>query len=217
MTQHAIAPPHYDSGPYEPAPHRHHYAAPAPPPPLPTGGQAPPRRRGGGLLPAAALVVALAAGVLSGITLARQAQLPQPATLPAPSGAAPSAPAAPLPSPVDVAAAEKIACDAWSAAAPAMVSARKPFLAAPPDWQNPITVNALVQAQTGILGQVEYLRQHISPATPADVAGPIADYIMANIDIIAIDGQYQSAAVANAAAERGASAASRVRTACGIS
>ncbi len=38
-------------------------------------------------MPVAALVVALAAGLLSGLTLAHQAQFPQPVPLPAPSGA----------------------------------------------------------------------------------------------------------------------------------
>jgi hypothetical protein len=97
-----------------------------------------------------------------------------------------------------------------------MVAARQPFVDSPPNWNDPVTVRALVQAQAGILIQVEYLRQHVSPATPAEVAGPIDDYIRANIDLAALDGQHQSATVANAAADRGVVAAAKVRTACGL-
>ena len=49
------------------------------------------------------------------------------------------------------------------------------------------------------------------------VVGPIDDYIAANIDLVALDGQHRSAAIANAAADRGAAAAAKIRTACGIS
>ena len=65
--------------------------------------------------------------------------------------------------------------------------------------------------------QVDYLRQHVAPVTPREVAGPIDDYIAANIDLVALDGQHQSAAIANAAADRGAAAAAKIRAACGIS
>jgi hypothetical protein len=77
-------------------------------------------------------------------------------------------------------------------------------------------VNALARAQSGILAQVEYLRQHVAPATSREVAGPIDDYIAANIDLVALDGQHRSAAIANAAADRGAAAAAKIRAACGI-
>jgi hypothetical protein len=98
-----------------------------------------------------------------------------------------------------------------------MVSARKPFLDAPPDWQNPIPVTAFVQAQTGIMTQVEYLRQHIPAAAPAEVAAPVADFVAANIDLVALDGQYKPAALVNAAAYRSNAAAANIRAACGIS
>ena len=113
--------------------------------------------------------------------------------------------------------AKKNACDAWNAASAAMVTARQPFINAPASWDDPITVNALAQAQSGILTQVAYLRQHVAPVTPREVAGPIDDYIAANIDLVALDGQHQSAAIANAAADRGAAAAAEIRAACGIS
>jgi hypothetical protein len=156
----------------------------------------------------ATTAAAVAALVMSGIALARH---------PAPSAPAPSTPSsATAPSPNDVATAKKAACDAWAAASAAMVAARQPFVDSPPNWNDPLTVRALAQAQAGILIQVEYLRQHVSPATPAEVAGPIGDYIRASIDLAALDGQHQSAAVANAAADRGVAAAAKVRTACGL-
>ena len=166
------------------------------------------------VLPIVTLVVAVAAAVMAGIALARQ---------PAPSADVVQQPSltssvpAPPPSAAEAATAKKNACDAWNAASAAMVSARQPFINAPANWADPITVNALTQAQSGILTQVEYLRQHVAPATPREVAGPIDDYIAASIDLIALDGQHQSAAIANAAADRGAGAAAKIRAACGIS
>ncbi|MGH3556028.1 MAG: hypothetical protein ACRDTK_00645 [Mycobacterium sp.] len=115
-----------------------------------------------------------------------------------------------------MAAAKKAACDAWNSASAAMVAARQPFVDSPPNWNDPVTVGALVQAQTGILIQVEYLRQHVKAETPAEVAGPIDDYIRASIDLAALDGQHQPSAVANAAADRGVAAAAKVRAACGL-
>ena len=134
------------------------------------------------VLPIITLVVAVAAAVMAGIALARQ---------PSPSGDAARQPAstssvpAPAPSAADAVTAKKNACDAWNVASAAMVSARQPFIDAPASWDDPITVDALAQAQSGILTQVDYLRQHVAPVTPREVAVPIDDYIAANIDLVA--------------------------------
>jgi hypothetical protein len=64
--------------------------------------------------------------------------------------------------------------------------------------------------------QVEYLRQHTPPATPPEVANPIADYIAAVLDTVAADGQHQPAEVANSAADRSSAAAAKIRAACGL-
>ena len=160
------------------------------------------------MLPIAALTVAVAAAVMAGIALAHQ---PSPSRVETPLALS----SAPTPSAAEVAIAKKAACDAWAAASAAMVSARQPFLDAPANWDDPANVSALAQAQAGILIQVEYLRQHVAPATPPNVSGPIADYIAANVDLAAIDGQHQSAAVANAAADRTGEASGKIRTACG--
>lgn len=113
--------------------------------------------------------------------------------------------------------ARKAACDAWTAASNAMVAARQPFLDAPANWNDPANVSGLVQAQASILTQAEYLRQHVPTETPSEVAEPIAEYIAANIDVAALDGQHQEAAVANAAADRTGAAAAKIRAACGAS
>jgi hypothetical protein len=60
----------------------------------------------------------------------------------------------------------------------------------------------LAQAQAGILTQLDYLRGHLAPATPPEVAGPVRDFIAATSDVIAADGQHQPAPLTNAAAKR---------------
>lgn len=194
------------------------YAPPTPqPPPAPPAEHVRQRRRGGVLLLTfLTLAVAIAAAVMSGIALVRN---------PAPAPAVPSVPAHPSPSAstptsAEVAAAKKTTCDAWDAAAQGMTTARQPFLDRTQPgtqwtWSDPAIAEALGQAQAGIVVQVEYLRQHIAPSTPAEITAPVNDFINANVDLVALDGQHQSAAVANAAAERANGAAEKIRTACG--
>lgn len=172
------------------------------PPPTPEFGarERPSRRL---LLSIATLVLAVIAAVITSIALGRQPSSTSQKTTSAPSAA-------------EVTAAKEDACNAWTAASAALNAARHPFVESPPNWDNPITINALARAQAGALIQVEYLRQHVPSATPPNVAGPIADYIAAAIDTVAADGQHKSAAVANAAAERGTKAAAKIRAACGI-
>lgn len=150
-----------------------------------------------------ALVVALAAVIMSVIALA---------SIPS----TPAGSSAPSPSANDVAAAKKAACGGWGAASSAMAAARQPFVDAQGDWNDPGVVSALVQSEAGVVVQVEYLRQHTPPATPPEVANPIADYIAAVLDTVAADGQHQPAAVANAAADRSSAAAAKIRAACGL-
>jgi hypothetical protein len=185
-------------------------ARPAPPysaAPAPPQFDAGERRGRGRVLPILTLVVAVAAAIMAGIALIRHDES---TTTSVPSSITSETSA-------EVAAAKKDACDAWASASSAMVAARQPFLDAPANWNDPANVSALTQAQAGILVQVEYLRQHVSPATPPNVAGPISEYIAANIDLAALDGQHESAAIANRAADRTGDAAAKVRAACGIS
>jgi hypothetical protein len=168
-------------------------------------------------MPIITLAVAVAAAVMAGIALARQpSQSGDVAQQPASTSSAP----APPPSAAEIAAARKDACDAWSAASTSMVATRQPFLDKTQpgltwDWNDPVIANALAQAQAGILTQVEYLGRHMPSATPSEVAVPIREFIAANVDLIALDGQHQPAAASNAAAGRSNAAAAKIRTACG--
>lgn len=158
----------------------------------------------------AALGLAAAGAVTGGIALTRSLQ----PTTPAVSAASPHASI--TSSPDQIAAAKREACDAWSAAASAINAARHPFVVAPPNWDDPVTASALVQAESSIAIQVAYVRQHIPSATPAEVATPIADYLSAAIDTAAADGQHQPDSVANAAADRSGAATKKIKAACGI-
>lgn len=101
-----------------------------------------------------------------------------------------------------------------------MVAARQPFLDRTQgawEWSDPAIVDAFNAAQAGILTEVQYLRQHLVPVTPPAVADEVRDFIAANVDMIAADGQRQRAAVSNDAAGRVNAAADKIRTACGVS
>lgn len=169
------------------------------------------------LLPIITLVVAVAAAVLAGIALAQQS-LPAGGVVQQPAST--SSVSEPALSIAEIAVARKDACDAWTAASTSMVATRQPFLDKTQpgltwDWNDSVIASALAQAQMGILAQVEYLGQHVPPATPTEVAVPIREFISANVDLIALDGQHQPAAASNAAAGRSNAAAAKIRTACG--
>jgi hypothetical protein len=191
------------------------YSALPPPPALEFGAER--RPWCGRVLPSITLAVAVAAAVMAGIALAQQPfQFGGVAQQPAST----SSILAPAPSAAEIAAARKDACGAWTAASTSMVATRQPFLDKTQpgltwDWNDPVIANALAQAQTGILAQVAYLGQHVPPATPTEVAVPIREFISANVDLIALDGQHQPAAASNAAAGRSNAAAAKIRTACG--
>lgn len=163
--------------------------------------------RSGRLLAITALVVAITAACVSAAALTHRS------TSQPPSVSIKSSPEAPSSS--EVAAAKREACEAWLKGSKAMVAARSAFVNSPPSWDDPVTVRSLAEAEAGMLVQVEYLRQHIAPATPPNVGGPIAEYIAATIDMVAADGQHAAADVANAAAQRGVDAAAKVRSVCG--
>lgn len=169
-----------------------------------------PRRR---VVPIVALVLAAVATIMAGVALARQQP---PGTSSAPSIVATPSTASEAGSP-EAAAALKDACTAWKAASKAMVTVRQPFIEKTEgawSWDDPGVIGALAQAQAGVLTQIEYLRQHVAAATPAEVRNPIRDYIAATIDVIALDGQRQPAEMANDAADRGVAAAAAANAAC---
>jgi hypothetical protein len=64
--------------------------------------------------------------------------------------------------------------------------------------------------------EVSWLRQHVPAATPADVAAPINEYLVAIIDVAGADAQPGADAEANAAAARSTAAANKIKAACGM-
>jgi hypothetical protein len=170
-----------------------------------------PKVRWPSLVAIAALVLAAVAAAMAGVALSRSSS-------PA-NGARPSsnAPARSTEATIDqAAAAQKDACDAWRAAAIAVNAARKPFINSPPARENPITANALAQAEAVNAVEVAWLRQHLRAFTPRDVAGPINEYVEAIVDVAAADAQPGADADANAAATRSVNAANKIKAACGM-
>ena len=186
-----------------------------PPPTAQPGTVSVPRAARGSRVLAATAFVAVAAAVMGGVALGRHTA--STSVTPVTSSTA----TASAPDPAAVAAAKSEACTAWTAASRAMVIARQPFADKTQGqswaWTDPVVVDALTAAQAGMSAQIEYMRQHLPAATPPAVAEPVRDFLAANIDVIAADGQHQRAAVANKAAGRANAAADRIRTACGAS
>jgi hypothetical protein len=165
----------------------------------------------------AVVVVAMVGALLTVVGLAHQPSSKGQETASSPP---PPRVAAAAPSAAEVATAKKEACDAWNAAFSAIVTARQPFVDKTQpglvfDWNDPLIMFTLAQAQAGILAQLEYLRGHLAPATPPDVAGPVRDFIASTSDVIAADGQQQPAPLTDSAAKRFNTAISRIRAACG--
>jgi hypothetical protein len=161
------------------------------------------------------LVVALVGALLAVAGLAHH-----PSTKGQVAASPPPRVAAAAPSAADVAAAKKEACGAWNAAFAAIVAARQPFVdkthpGVAFDWNDPLIMFTLAQAQAGISAQLEYLRGHLAPATPPQVAGPVRDFIAATSDVIAADGQHQPAPLTDTAAERFNTAVTKIQAACG--
>jgi hypothetical protein len=160
------------------------------------------------------VVVAIAGALLTVVGLAHHPSTKSQETAP------PARVVAAAPSAADVAATKKEACDAWGAAFKAIVTTRQAFVDKTQpglvfDWNDPLIMFTLAQAQAGILAQLEYLRGHLTPATPPEVASPVRDFIAATNDVIAADGQQQPAPLTSAAAKRFNAAAAKIRVSCG--
>jgi hypothetical protein len=193
-------------------------AAPHLPPATPAPINTPKRAHLGQRLPMAALVVAMIGALLALVSFAHEPSTKGQQTAPPPPPPQRVAPTAS--SATDVAAAKKEACDAWNAAFTTIVTVRQPFVdktqpGAVFDWNDPLIGFTLAQAQAGILAQLEYLRGHLAPATPPEVARPVRDFVAATSDVIAADGQHQPTPLANTAAERFNAAVTKIRAACG--
>jgi hypothetical protein len=172
------------------------------------------RAHGDPRLRMAVVVVAIAGILLTVVGLARQPSTKNQETAP------PARVVAAAPSVADVAAAGKEACGAWGAAFTTIVTTRQAFVDKTQpgldfDWNDPLITFTLAQAQAGILAQLEYLRGHLAPATPREVAGPIRDFIAATNDVIAADGQHQPLPLTSTAAKQFNTAVARIRATCG--
>ncbi|MBY0440577.1 MAG: hypothetical protein K2Q25_00305 [Mycobacteriaceae bacterium] len=124
-------------------------------------------------------------------------------------------PQSPSFSATDAEAAKSEACTAVKTSAQAISDARKPFLAAPPAWDDPTTAAALTHVQAVAAIELDYLRQHTTPATPASVSTAIGEYISAVTDALDADIRRESAAVSNNASERADRAYDSASKACG--
>jgi len=163
------------------------------------------------LLTIGAIALAALAAALAGVALSRSSSLADNAGRPS------AAPERATEGGGDrAAAARKDACDRWRAVAIAVNAARKSFIKSPVERENPLTANALAQAEAVNAVEVTWLRQHLPVATPQDVAGPINEYLEAIIDVAAADAQPGADADANAAATRSVAAANKIKAACGM-
>lgn len=82
-----------------------------------------------------------------------------------------------------IAAAKQQTCAAWKTASAQMAEASNAAADAPPNWSNPVTQNALASEARTTLAETAYLRSQIGDATPAELTGPIHDYLAASIDM----------------------------------
>ena len=163
------------------------------------------------LVAIAALVLAAVTAAMAGVALSRSSS-PSNGARPSSAAQARSTEAGAD----QAAAARKDACGRWRAVAIAVNAARKPFIESPPERENPITANALTQAEAVNAVEVSWLRQHLSASTPQDVAAPINEYLEAIVDVAAADAQAGADTEANAAATRSVTAANKIKAACGM-
>jgi hypothetical protein len=164
-------------------------------------------RPGRGILlgAAAALVATFAAAVIAGVSLAR------PSTSPVNTVITPWAPA--TPSAPQVAAARTQACKLWGITASAMDDATNAVAAAPADWNNPATQEALTNEARVILVESVYLRREVPHDAPAEIRTGINDYLAASFDMENATAHRQGTA-RDAAIDRANAAEDIVNTAC---
>lgn len=170
-----------------------------------------PKVRWPSLVAIAALVLAAVAAAMAGVALSRSSS---PTNGARPSSSAPARETEA--SSGQASAARKYACDRWRAVAIAVNAARKSFINSPAERENPLTADALAQAEAVNAVEVSWLRQHLPVSTPQDVAGPINEYLEAIVDVAAADAQPGADGDANAAATRSVDAANKIKAACGM-
>lgn len=125
-----------------------------------------------------------------------------------------SAETAPLAPPTEQKTAGADACSVAVTATEAIARDRRPFLEAPPNWDDPITVAALTRAQAAALVELEVMRAAVGPSTPAQLAEAIAAYRSGILDTLDADTRRLPAAISNAASDRASAAARKITTIC---
>jgi hypothetical protein len=134
---------------------------------------------------------------------------------PAPAPQAPTAAPTPLAQHTEQeTAAGGDACGVVVGAAEAIAPDRRPFLEAPPQWNDPITVAALTRAQASALVELEAMQAAVGPSTPPELAEAITAYRSAILDTLDADTRRLPAAVSNAASDRASAAAKTITTFC---
>lgn len=180
-------------------PHASH-AAPNMPPPA-----TPPRQRTPKLvwgLSGGAVVLAVAAVVMGALAWTRPDPAPVTTTV---------TPSAPVYSAEEVSAARDEACAAAKSVVAAVYEASVPLVAALPNRDSPEYKAALANEQAVVLVEMEYLRLHIPPATPREIADPMGDYIDATLAVLAADTSGQDR---NLPAQQGQTAMDKAHAAC---
>ncbi len=135
------------------------------------------------------------------------------ALLRSPGPAAPAASSSAPSSSVD-AAAGRDTCGVAVGAAEAIARERRPFLAAPTQWDDPVTVAALTRVQAAATVELAAMEAAVGPATPPDVAAAITAYRAAMLDVLDADTRRLPATASNAAADRAAAAARTITDLC---
>jgi hypothetical protein len=120
----------------------------------------------------------------------------------------------PLARPTEQQTAGADACSVAVTATEAIARDRRPFLEAPPRWDDPITVAALTRAQASALVELDAMRAAVGPSTPAQLAEAIAAYRSGIVDTLDADTRRLPAAVSNAASDRASAAARKITTFC---
>ncbi len=182
-----VLPP--DSAPFPSA------GPPTPPPPEPTP-------KAVWLLSGAAVVLAVAAVVMGALAWTRPEPAPVTTTV---------TPSAPSYSDAEISAARDEACAAAKSVVATVYEASVPLVAALPNRESPEYQAALANEQAVVLVEMEYLRLHIPPATPRDIADPLTDYINATLAVLAADTSGQDR---NLPAEQGQTAMDKAHAAC---
>lgn len=148
-------------------------------PPHPPPGPAPePTPKGVWLLSGAAVILSVAAVVMGTLAWTRPDPAPVTTTV---------SPQAPVYSDAEIAAARDDACAAADSVVAAIYETSVPLVATLPDVDSPEYKAALANEQAVVLVELEYLRLHITPATPPEIADPLNDYIDAVLAIVAAD------------------------------